>query len=139
MYLFTTKKQFLADRPCRCPLIIDPVCGRNGRTYDNSCLARCRGGTGVACMGRCPCRRTQAMKDRLGGGEGGGGGQPESALADPIYTKYCMMKTFTLTDNVHVSKDIFLQPALLVTFVRLATPATRCSATVTAHEKRPSK
>ncbi|XP_034244901.1 reversion-inducing cysteine-rich protein with Kazal motifs [Thrips palmi] len=29
--------------PCGCPPHRVPVCGRNGRTYDNACLARCAG------------------------------------------------------------------------------------------------
>lgn len=29
--------------PCRCPPHRVPVCGRNGRTYGNACLARCAG------------------------------------------------------------------------------------------------
>ncbi len=28
---------------CLCNLVLRPVCGRDGRTYDNSCVARCVG------------------------------------------------------------------------------------------------
>ena len=31
------------DAPCVCPTIYDPVCGSNGVTYSNACLAECAG------------------------------------------------------------------------------------------------
>lgn len=44
-----------AASPCRCPPHRVPVCGRNGRTYDNACLARCAGlDHGDMAPGPCP-------------------------------------------------------------------------------------
>ncbi|TRY70476.1 hypothetical protein TCAL_16428 [Tigriopus californicus] len=42
---------------CACQYQIRQVCGRNGRTYDNACLANCAG-TSVDCRGSCPCNQS---------------------------------------------------------------------------------
>ncbi|KAE8745624.1 hypothetical protein FOCC_FOCC007625 [Frankliniella occidentalis] len=43
--------------PCRCPRHHVPVCGDNGRTYDNACLARCAGLVDAQVQpGPCPLR-----------------------------------------------------------------------------------
>ena len=38
-----------------CPTSVDWVCGSDGMSYPNKCLARCRG-TRVACWRKCPCK-----------------------------------------------------------------------------------
>ena len=45
-------KHFGECEDCQCPNIISPVCGEDGRTYDNSCQANCYE-TLVVYEGRC--------------------------------------------------------------------------------------
>lgn len=42
----------LCKSECRCSTIYDPVCGEDGSTYDNACIAKCLG-VRVAKAGRC--------------------------------------------------------------------------------------
>lgn len=38
---------------CNCPQVLKPVCGCNGVTYDNGCVANCEGVTSYT-FGACP-------------------------------------------------------------------------------------
>ena len=40
---FLIEDQYGNNKPCRCSKLLRPVCGVNGETYSNSCLARCAG------------------------------------------------------------------------------------------------
>ena len=42
------------SKGCVCPMVYTPVCGVDGKTYTNSCVARCRG-VKARCRGKCPC------------------------------------------------------------------------------------
>ncbi len=46
-------------KPCVCNRMYAPVCGTDGRTKSNACMAICRG-VEIACPQECPC----------GGGDG---------------------------------------------------------------------
>ena len=41
---------------CSCPEIGSPVCGENGKEYENDCLAKCDG-VEKKCDGKCPCKK----------------------------------------------------------------------------------
>ncbi len=70
-YICTNNKCTL----CKCPKLARPVCGADGKTYPNSCEARCAH-VRVLCQGKCPC------------GGGGGPGDKCSSNSDckPGYT-----------------------------------------------------
>merc|ERR1712215_221013 len=60
---------------CTCPrsLRLQPVCGRDGRTYRHSCACTC-GGTTVQCQGACPCPSGGFTEIGVGPGSGSGSG-----------------------------------------------------------------
>ena len=49
---------------CRCPRILRPVCGENGKEYNNECLAKCEG-VQKKCDGKCPCKGSVRMKNYI--------------------------------------------------------------------------
>lgn len=45
-----------AQQKCMCTMIYKPVCGVNGQTYGNACVAKCSN-IAVKCEGKCPCAK----------------------------------------------------------------------------------
>jgi len=43
-------------KKCKCPNTKKPVCGDDGKSYANSCLAKCEG-VKTKCSGKCPCEK----------------------------------------------------------------------------------
>jgi hypothetical protein len=62
-------RSYLGATPDSCPQIFAPVCGVNGKTYSNSCMAEVAG-VAVASTGSCPA----------------GGGSPDGGSSFPWFT-----------------------------------------------------
>merc|ERR1719450_601951 len=45
---------------CLCKAVADNVCGTDGETYANPCVARCNK-VGVQCRGECPCQGAKSV------------------------------------------------------------------------------
>jgi len=54
--LSSGKKCPPCPKVCKCPKTGKPVCGVNGKSYANSCLAKCDG-VETKCSGKCPCEK----------------------------------------------------------------------------------
>lgn len=54
----------LRSKTCRCPNVIDPVCGVNGVTYRNACVASCRGMAVVKCKPKEVIRKPKELTRR---------------------------------------------------------------------------
>merc|ERR1719506_340205 len=64
-----TRATTTKPKACACPKIMRPACGKDGKTYNNACLAKC---AGVEVTANAPC------KQKPGSGSGSGGKRPGS-------------------------------------------------------------
>jgi len=60
---FLAGRCLVADNPCGCSRLLEPVCGVDGATWDNACVARCAG-VEVAHLGAC-CETAPACQETL--------------------------------------------------------------------------
>jgi hypothetical protein len=64
--------------PCPCPRIMSPVCGNDGKSYNNECLAKCANTT-VAAQGECSGKTVGGAAAVTGGGAAAVGGAPPAS------------------------------------------------------------
>jgi len=70
------------ERPTECPKVLSLVCGCDGKTYDNGCLAAVQG-VSVAAVGACIVTCDQCGNDEYCGSELGACGQGTTCLPRP--------------------------------------------------------
>jgi coxsackievirus/adenovirus receptor len=85
-------------RGCVCPLIYAPVCSKSGKTFGNSCGARCAGEE-VARQGR--CEEEQGAEGGGGGGSSGGASKPPCAC-DRSFRQVCGRDGKTYSNICHM-------------------------------------
>ena len=110
---------------CTCSREYRPVCGYNGRTYNNKCLADCDGIVtleylicrsfyltkinfqGIACKRRCPCKHVCDCSREY---------RPVCGVNDRTYSNKCLAKCAGIVTNEYL---IYYRKIIFKTFFRM--------------------
>lgn len=91
-------------KACSCTTVPSPVCGTDGKTYTNSCVASCQR-VGVSCKGSCPCATNPTCQSDTDckAGTSCQNGQCKACTCSPTSSPVCGSDGTTYTNSCKAS------------------------------------